>query len=98
MNTSQASTNLIFKYQIDKLIAAYILPPAITINFLSNIMVIVVFWRISKIRQILPSTIFLNYLSMAINDIANSFPTHITHFLGNPSFVLLIYHLLKIVL
>lgn len=90
MNSSQPpieldkafASNLNFIYQVDKFIAAYILPPAIATNFVNNIMVIVLFLRNSKIRQSLPPTIFLNYLSMAMNDIANSFPTQITHFLG----------------
>ena len=85
MNNSQASNltaNLIFIYPVDKFISAYILPPAIAMNFLNNITIIVLFLRISKIRQNLPPTIYLNYVSMAANDIVNSFPTHITHFLG----------------
>ena len=95
MNTSQApiktlkasplNLNFTSIYQIDKFVAAYIIPPAIAINFCNNIMVIVLFLRNSKIRHRLPPTIFLNYLTMAINDIANSFPTQITHFLGTYS-------------
>ena len=67
---------------MDKFISAYILPPAIAINFLNNIIIMVLFWRISNIRRNLPPTIFLNYVSMAANDTLNSFSAHITHFLG----------------
>lgn len=90
MNSSYSlglKSNLIIRYQIDKLIAAYILPPSIAINFINNIIVIILLWRISKNNQNLPITIFFNYMSMAINDIANSFPAHITHFLGICDFI-----------
>ena len=95
MNTSQApielqkafASNLNFIYQYT---AAYILPPAIVTNFFNNILVIVVFLQNSKIRNSLPPTIFLNYLSMAINDISNTFPTQITNFLGTLYFLCLI--------
>lgn len=82
IHPSPFQSNFIFRYQLDKIIVAYILPPAIALNFLNNIIVICVLLRISKTGQSLPSTIFLNYLSMAVNDIANSFPNHITYFLG----------------
>ena len=90
MNSSQPPIKLLnnfasndnFIFQVDKLFAAYILPPLIATNVFNNIMVIVVILQSRKIRQSLPSTIFLNYLSMAMNDIANTFPIQITHFLG----------------
>ena len=86
MNSSQdskfGSNYLILLYEVDKLIAAYFLPPAIAMNFCNNILIIVLFLQINKIRHSLPPTIFLNYLSMAMNDIANSFPIHLTHMLG----------------
>lgn len=93
MNSSKfsKSSTLAVLNQVDKFMAAYFLPPAITLNLFNNVIVILFFVGTSKIRRSLPPTIYLNYLSKVLNDIANSIPIHLTHFLGKFCFFFLIY-------
>ena len=87
-SNAPASYNMIgaltalLRTQITPPMLAYALPIALLLNLVNNILVFCVLAGSERVRRALPATVRLYYLAMALNDVSNSLPMHLTYFLG----------------
>ena len=72
----------LLRAQITPPMLAYALPIALILNLVNNILVFCVLAGSERVRRALPATVRLYYLAMALNDVSNSLPMHLTYFLG----------------
>ena len=72
----------LLRTQITRPMLAYALPIALLLNLVNNFLVFCVLAGSERVRRALPATVRLYYLAMALNDVSNSLPMHLTYFLG----------------
>lgn len=81
-NTTIGALTEILRTSVLPPVLAYALPIALILNIVNNSLVLCVLAGSERVRRSLPATVRLYYLAMALNDVSNSLPMHLTYFLG----------------